>query len=88
MVAEKWEKEGKAEGSRLVLEEFALYSGKIGGAMKLTAIGVEHTGDTAGREVVVGCGYGLREGYHGGSAMRTGSPDGGKCEEGAARTRI
>ena len=36
-------------------------------------MGVEHTGDTAGREVVVQRVHGVREGEHGGSTMGVGS---------------
>lgn len=45
MVTKKWEKYVKVEGSRLVPEEFALHSGRIGGATRLAATGVEHTGE-------------------------------------------
>ena len=39
-VAKRWREEEKGAGARLIPEEFALHSGRIGGATKLAARGV------------------------------------------------
>lgn len=48
----------------------------------------EYMRDTAGREVVIGCVYDLREGEHGGIAMGNKGPGWSESEQETARTRI
>ena len=39
-VGERWREEGRGAGARLIPDEFALHSGRIGGATRLAARGV------------------------------------------------
>lgn len=47
VVAGKWEKEGRSPRAKLILKEFVLYSGRIGGVTGLEAMKAKAYGDTA-----------------------------------------
>ena len=85
--ARNGEKEGKRPRARLIPEEFALHSGRIGACDKIGSDGGESPVDTARREVVIEFVHDVCEGEYGGTAMSVGSPGRGEREPETARAR-
>ena len=69
-VGGKWKEEGMDPGARLIPEDFALQSGRIGVATRLAAKRVpEAVICKEGRKVVIGRFHGVGSGKHGRSSM-------------------